>query len=60
MLYAQKLYIYVRVKSLYAQKPYVYVRIKSLYAQKPYVYVCIKPYIVRTSRTSYTQVASST
>ena len=41
-LYAQKLYVYVRIKSLYAQKPYVYVRIKLLYAQKPYVYVRIK------------------
>ena len=58
-LYAQKPYVYVRTKPLYAQKPYVYVRTKLLYAQKPYVYVRIKPYIVRTSRKSYAQVASS-
>ena len=59
LLYAQKPYVYMRTKSLYAQKSYVYVRNKSLYAQKMYVYVRIQPYIVRTSRTSYAQVASS-
>ena len=58
-LYAQNLYVYVRTKSLYAQKPYVYVRTKSLYAQKPYNHVRINPYIVRTSRSSYAQVALS-
>ena len=59
LLYVQKPYDYVRTKSLYTQKPYVYVRTKLLYAQKPYVNVRIKPYIVRTSRASYAQVASS-
>ena len=46
-------------KLLYAQKPYVYVHNNLLYAQKPYVYIRIKLYIVRTSRTSYAEVASS-
>ena len=58
-LYAKKPYVYVQIKSLNAQKPYVYVRNKSLYTQKPYVYVRIQPYILRTSCTSYAQVASS-